>query len=128
MTPAEALAALVAIKDNQMALADPVSTLWAAEIAFKQAVVEALQPAPILSATLTTDQITNLKPGGYTFVPASQPNPDLVALQAENAALAVKVQAGDKAIDAIEAMLHPVVDAAPSSSEPATIAPVTPGA
>ena len=122
MTPAEALASLIAIKNNEMALADPTGALWSAHIAFFQSVVEAVsaQNVPVQETQ------SNISPG---ISPTDEQNSAAIAaLEAENADLTAKVEAGQKAIDAFDAIIHPqaTADAAPSSSEPATIAPQAP--
>ena len=128
MTPSDALANLIAIKNNELALADPTGALWAAQIAVLQSLVEAVST----QAPATVEQTVSSSPAA-----PEDNSAQIAALQAENAALTAKVAAGESAIDAFEATLHPQApapavensasDAAPSSSEPATIAPQAPG-
>ena len=86
------------INENSSALADPVAMLFAAQVAWMQAVTDALSAGsgPILATNIPLPDAADLKPGAVTFVPAA-PEP-----------------------------AAPVADAAPSSTEPATIAPTTP--
>lgn len=113
----EALAACIQIHDNQQALADPVAMTAAAELAFKQAVVAAID-----------EMLTNTAMVGVGQIGSNVST--LAMLEAENAALTAKVQAGEAAIEAFDAVLHP---AEPSSTEPVapaaeiapTIAPTT---
>jgi hypothetical protein len=103
----DALAKIQQVHDNEQALADPVAMAWQAQMAFYQALVDALElPAPTQA-------------GGDA----------MAALQAENQALQLKVAAGESAIAAFESALHPQAstDAAPSSTEPPAIAPTNAG-
>jgi hypothetical protein len=130
MTPAQALAALVATKNNEMALADPTIVLWEAELAFKQAVVDALEANSAQSIAVSTSSVSS------SPAPVEDNSAAITALQAENAALVDKVAAGERALQAFDAILHPQApapavenstsDAAPSSTEPPTITPTAP--
>lgn len=132
MTPAQALVALVATKNNEMALADPTIVLWEAELAFKQAVVDALEANSAQSIANSTSSVSS------SPAPVEDNSAAITALQAENAALVDKVAAGERALQALDAVLHPQApapavenftsDAAPSSTEPPTITPQTPEA
>lgn len=116
-TLTDALAACIQIHDNQQALADPVAMTAAAELAFKQAVVAAID-----------EMLTNTAMVGASQVGSDAPT--IAALQAQNTELSAKVAAGEQAISAFEAIIHPVE---PSSTEPVaaaaeippTIAPTT---
>lgn len=109
----EALATCIQIHDNQQALADPVAMAYSAEIAFKQAVVDAIGKLSPQN-TMSTDQV--------------------VALQAQIAAdqaAAAKIEA--VIADAAPASTEPVplgnapavTGAAPAAELPPTIAPST---
>lgn len=106
----DALANIQQIHDNQQALADPATMLWQAQMAWMQAVTAAL---------------SSVNPPAN----ATDPNAAVIAqLQQQNATLQEQVAAGEKAVAAFEAIIHPAADSSPSSSEPATIQPTTPGA
>lgn len=109
----DALAACIQIHENQGALADPTTMAYNAELAFKQAVLAAISA------------LENVAPAGD--VPAQSDAPALAVLQAQNAELTAKVAAGEQAISAFEAIIHPaepIVAAAPVEIAP-TIAPTT---
>lgn len=91
----DALAACIQIHENQGALADPVAMAYSAEIAFKKAVVDAID-----------EMLTNTAMVGSSQNTAS-------AAQIES--LQSQVAADQAAAAKIEAV---IADAAPSSTEP----------
>jgi hypothetical protein len=107
-----ALANIQQIHDNSQALADPTAMLWQAQLEWMRQV---------------TTLLTGAAPETVNQTATSTDESSAVAqLQAENAELQAKVEAGEKAISAFEQILHPA-DASPSSSEPPTIQPANPG-
>lgn len=108
----DALANLKQIYANQGALADPAPMLADAEMAWRQAVTDAIN-------TGTGAVLTQLSSTGEVSTTAV----DVAALQAQNTELSAKVAAGEQAISAFEAIIHP---AEPSSTEPVAAAEIAP--
>jgi hypothetical protein len=118
----DALAAVVAAKHNALSLANPQAAVDEAVMAFYQAVTDAIT---FLSGLPTSTSVVSTVNSAAN---ATDPNAAVIAqLQQDNAALQAQVAAGEKAVAAFEAIIHPA-DASPASSEPATIQPTTPSA
>ena len=112
----DALQAVIDAKYNAVNLADPDLAYANAVEAWMHAVTDAI-------TTGTGAVMTSVSAAGEVSTNAV----DVATLQAQEEDLAAKVAAGQAALQALEATLHPA-DAAPSSTEPPTIAPKTPGA
>jgi hypothetical protein len=102
MTPTQAFLALLDTKYNATNLADPGAALDAATMDWMQAVTEALSS----SGLAVPEQIVSSSPATVEQIPSP-----IVTTAVETPATAVEIHA---------------TDAAPSSSEPATIAPQAP--
>lgn len=134
-TPAEALAALMQVHDNQMALADPQGMLWNAQVNVLKAIVSALSASPVVSPDISsvwTPSATDVTTMVQEAVAAALP-----AIEQQMAAKLATLLSGastqsDAATHAATAVVEtPPADAAPSSTEPVAptaIAPTVPPA
>ena len=127
-TPADALAALQQVHDNQMALADPQGMLWQAQMNLMTALVSALSASPVASQD-TSSVSTNA--AAVTMVEVEQAIQTALAAQMatiEQHIGSLFTGASTQSTAATPAATAETpADAAPSSSEPPTIHPTNPG-
>lgn len=121
----DALAQVKKIHDNQGALADPVTMTWQAEMAFKQAVVDAFTALQNVAPTEQQPDQSQTIATLQKQVAADQAAAEKIQAVIGDASGNVQAQAAGASSEVVEPAAS---SAAPAADLPPTIAPSTGGA